>query len=189
MKEEFDEALSFIKSSIAKMDRLIQAILQLSRAGRREFKTEAVNLTRLVESIAETFEHRLGQEGAEIAVERLPAIASDRFALDQIFSNLIDNALKYLRPDVPGRVVVTGTETDQSVAVTVVDNGRGIGERDRERIFELFRRAGSQDRPGEGIGLAHVRMLVRRLGGTIGVESVPGEGSRFTVTLPKRWAP
>ena len=68
------------------------------------------------------------------------------------------------------------------------DNGRGIDQSDQERVFELFRRAGAQDRPGEGIGLAHVRALVRRLGGAIRLESEPGRGSTFTVVLPKAWS-
>ncbi len=189
LQEEFDEALRFITSSIAKMDRLIQAILQLSRAGRREFKSEAINLSKLLESITNTFSHRLQQEEAELTIGRLPAVASDRLALDQIFSNLIDNALKYRQSDRAPRIDVEGWETDESVTVRIADNGRGIAERDRERIFELFRRAGTQDRPGEGIGLAHVRMLVRRLGGSITLESKPGQGSTFTIVLPKRWAP
>jgi signal transduction histidine kinase len=70
----------------------------------------------------------------------------------------------------------------------VRDNGRGVDPKDRERIFELFRRSGAQDRPGEGIGLAHVRQLVRRLGGSITLTSTPGQGSTFTVTLPRRWS-
>ena len=67
------------------------------------------------------------------------------------------------------------------------DNGRGIDPADYQRIFELFRRAGVQDRPGEGIGLAHVRALVRRIGGTLSVKSELGQGSIFTVTLPRSW--
>ena len=70
----------------------------------------------------------------------------------------------------------------------VEDNGRGIDAGDHQRVFELFRRSGRQDRPGEGIGLAHVRALVRRLGGTMALESELGKGSTFTVTLPKRWS-
>ena len=69
----------------------------------------------------------------------------------------------------------------------MTDNGRGIEEKDHQRIFDLFRRAGVQDRPGQGIGLAHVRALVRRLGGTLSVSSEPGEGSTFTVMLPTTW--
>ena len=75
-----------------------------------------------------------------------------------------------------------------SAVYAVRDNGRGIEARDRERVFDLFRRSGVQDRPGEGIGLAHVRALVRRLGGSITLTSEPGQGSTFTVTLPRRWA-
>jgi signal transduction histidine kinase len=69
----------------------------------------------------------------------------------------------------------------------VSDNGRGIDPKDHQRIFDLFRRAGVQDRPGQGIGLAHVRALVRRLGGTMSVNSALDAGSTFTVTLPMNW--
>src|SRR4030095_11210320 len=112
---------------------------------------------------------------------------SDRLALEQIFSNLIDNALKYLKPGVPGEIRVSGREKNRYTVYEVTDNGRGIDEKDHQRIFDLFRRAGVQDRPGQGIGLAHVRALVRRLGGTLSVSSKPGEGSTFTVMLPERW--
>ena len=67
------------------------------------------------------------------------------------------------------------------------DNGRGIDAKDHQRIFDLFRRAGTQDKPGQGIGLAHVRALVRRLGGTMSVASELDNGSTFTVTLPINW--
>jgi signal transduction histidine kinase len=73
------------------------------------------------------------------------------------------------------------------VVIEVIDNGRGIDPKDHQRIFDLFRRAGTQDRPGQGIGLAHVRALVRRLGGTMSVSSELGNGSTFAVTLPAIW--
>jgi signal transduction histidine kinase len=187
-RQDFDEALGFIKSSIAKMDRLINAILRLSRAGRREFTREQVDLAELFQSIVEAVAHQADAAGATITVGKVPAVISDRLALEQIFSNLIDNAIKYLREDSEGRISVTSEETSRRVSIQIADNGRGIDSQDRERVFDLFRRAGTQDRPGEGIGLAHVRTLVRRVGGTIKLESTPGEGSTFTVTLPKIWA-
>ena len=70
----------------------------------------------------------------------------------------------------------------------VRENGRGIAAQDHQRVFELFRRAGTQDRPGQGIGLAHVRALVRRLGGTMSVASELHNGSTFTITLPATWS-
>lgn len=80
---------------------------------------------------------------------------------------------------------MTGRATASEVVYEVNDNGRGIDPKDRERIFEIFRRSGPQDRPGEGIGLTYVRTLVRRLGGAITVRSDAGRGSTFAVTLPR----
>jgi len=113
----------------------------------------------------------------------LPPVVSDRLALQQIFGNLLDNAVKYADPSRRAVIHVSGTIANGFAVIDVADNGRGIAERDRERIFELFRRSGPQDRPGDGIGLAHVRALVRRLGGDVAVKSVLGEGTTFVVTL------
>jgi signal transduction histidine kinase len=184
---EFDESLSFIKSSIDKMDRLIAAILTLTREGRREFKPERIDMRELIEGVAKTVAHQTDEANAAIKVGSLPDVVSDRLALEQIFSNLIDNALKYLKPGVPGDIQVTGRRKTGYLIYEVTDNGRGIDQKDHQRIFDLFRRAGAQDRPGQGIGLAHVRALVRRMGGTLSVSSKPGEGSTFTVMLPPRW--
>jgi PAS domain S-box-containing protein len=183
---EFAEALAFIKTSCAKMDRLIGAILKLSREGRRAFAPEPLDMNRLVGSIAASLAHQCEERGAVIEVEPLPDIVADRLAVEQILSNLVENAVKYMADGRPGRVEVSGREQPPGfVAYEVRDNGRGIDPKDRERIFELFRRAGVQDRPGEGIGLAHVRALVRRLGGSISYESQLGRGSIFRVILPK----
>ncbi len=102
-----------------------------------------------------------------------------------MFGNLIDNAVKYLKPGRPGRIIVRSVRAGSRVTIEVQDNGRGIAPQDHERIFELFRRSGVQDQAGDGIGLAHVRALVRRLGGDITVESTLGEGSTFRVRLPR----
>jgi signal transduction histidine kinase len=187
LAQEFDESLSFIKSSIGKMDRLIAAILTLTREGRREFKPERIEMGELIETIAKTVAHQAEEADAAIKVEPLPAVVSDRLALEQVFSNLIDNALKYLKSGVPGEVRVSGRQKTGYIVYEVTDNGRGIDQKDHQRIFDLFRRAGVQDRPGQGIGLAHVRALVRRMGGTLSVSSEPGQGSTFTVVLPTKW--
>jgi signal transduction histidine kinase len=187
LSQDFTEALGFIKSSIAKMDRLISAILSLNREGRREFHPATIAMRDLIENIASTMAHQTAEAGADIRVEPLPDIVSDRLAIEQIFSNLIDNALKYLKSDVPGDIAIRGRRKLGFAIFEITDNGRGIDPKDHERIFDLFRRAGPQDRPGQGIGLAHVRALVRRLGGTISVSSELNTGSTFTVTLPVAW--
>ena len=188
LSQDFTEALGFIKSSIAKMDRLITAILNLTREGRREFVPVKIDTRELIEAIVTTVAHQASEAEAQIRIEPLPDITSDRLALEQIFSNLIDNALKYLRPGIPGDISIRGRTKLGFAIFEVADNGRGIDPKDHQRIFDLFRRAGAQDRPGQGIGLAHVRALVRRLGGTMSVSSELHNGSTFTITLPISWA-
>jgi signal transduction histidine kinase len=185
---DFSEALGFIKSSIAKMDRLITAILNLTREGRREFEPVRIDTRELIEGIVKTIAHQAAEANAEIRIAPLPPIVSDRLALEQIFSNLIDNAIKYLKPGVPGEIAIRGRTKLGFAVFEISDNGRGIDPKDHQRIFELFRRAGTQDKPGQGIGLAHVRALVRRLGGTMSVSSELNNGSTFTITLPMKWS-
>jgi signal transduction histidine kinase len=188
LSQDFTEALGFIKSSIGKMDRLITAILNLTREGRREFQPVPIDTRELIEGIVSTVAHQAAEANAQVRIEPLPEIVSDRLALEQIFSNLIDNALKYLKPGVPGDITVRGRTKLGFAIFEITDNGRGIDPKDHQRIFDLFRRAGPQDRPGQGIGLAHVRALVRRLGGTMSVASELHNGSTFTITLPLQWA-
>jgi signal transduction histidine kinase len=188
LSADFSEALGFIKSSIAKMDRLITAILNLTREGRRQFEPVRIDTRELIEGIVKTLAHQAAEANAEIRVGPLPPIVSDRLALEQIFSNLIDNAIKYLKLGVPGEIAIRGRTKLGFAVFEISDNGRGIEPKDHQRIFELFRRAGAQDKPGEGIGLAHVRALVRRLGGTMSVSSELNSGSTFTITVPINWA-
>jgi len=184
LSADFAEALGFIKSSIAKMDRLIGAILNLTREGQRRFEPVRIDTRELIEGIVKTVAHQADEAKAEFRIAPLPPVVSDRLALEQIFSNLIDNAVKYLRPGVPGEITIRGRTKLGFAVFEVSDNGRGIASKDHQRIFDLFRRAGTQDKPGQGIGLAHVRALVRRLGGTMSVASELNQGSTFTVTLP-----
>lgn len=182
---DLPESIGFIRTSTRKMDRLINAILQLSRQGRRVLAPEAVDMVKLVQSITDTLKHRSLELGSEIDIDPgLPGLVSDRLGLEQIFSNLIENALKYLKPGRPGVIQISGHRLGLRVLYEVRDNGRGIDPKDHERIFDLFRRAGTQDQPGEGIGLAHVRALAYRLGGTVSVESTFDQGATFRVSLP-----
>ena len=182
--DDIPEAIRFIKASTAKMDRLIGAILRLSREGRRVLTPERLDMRQVLEGIADTLQHQASRQEAAISVGNAPPLTIDRLAAEQIFGNLLENALKYLKPGRPGVVRIEGRQLGLMAVYEVRDNGRGIAPKDHERIFELFRRAGDQTVPGEGIGLAHVRALVRRMGGTITCQSTLGEGSTFSVRLP-----
>lgn len=184
---DLGEALGFIQAAVTRMESLIAAILKLSREGRRNFSPERLDMTALMNRIADAQRHQTEQAGATVIVAPdLPAITADRLAIEQVFGNLIDNAVKYLDPARPGRIEVRAEGVGGGrVRFSVADNGRGIAARDHARVFELFRRSGAQDRPGEGIGLAHVKALVRSLGGRIEVTSELRVGTTFSVTLPR----
>ncbi len=183
LSKDFDEAFGFIKSSIARMDRLIAAILKISREGSRPLNPEPVDAKAIVEGVVAGVAHQIREKEASVVVGALPGIVTDRLALEQIFSNLIENAIKFLNPG-RGEIRVEGCSRGNDIIYSVSDNGRGVDPRDHRRIFELFRRSGPQDVPGEGMGLAYVSALVRRLGGTVTVESALGHGSTFRLTLP-----
>jgi signal transduction histidine kinase len=186
VRVDLPEAVGFIRSSTQKMDRLINAILRLSREGRRVISPERIDMEAMLTGVADNLRHQAMAKGAQIEVEGpVPSIVSDRLAVEQIFSNLTENAIKYLAKNRPGRVVLRGRVQGPNIVFEVQDNGRGIDPKDHERVFDLFRRSGAQDQPGEGIGLAHVRALAYRLGGLISCESGLDRGATFRLSLPK----
>ncbi|WP_420382075.1 sensor histidine kinase [Novosphingobium sp.] len=185
MTEEMPEAIDFIRTSAMKMDRLINAILQLSRLGARKLSPRWQPLRPLVQSVTDTLQTLLNQAGGTVVLaDPMPDVFVDSVALEQILANLIENAIKYRSPARVLHIDVSAQRVGDRIAIAVADNGRGIDPRDSDRVFDLFRRSGMQDQPGEGIGLAHVRALAYRLGGTIGLESTLGTGSTFTLNLP-----
>jgi signal transduction histidine kinase len=188
-REDLPEAIGFIRSSTQKMDRLINAILNLSRQGRRVLAPEHLDMRGVVSDILKSLATQIEERGATAEVEGvLPDLHHDRLAVEQIFQNLIENAAKYLRSGVAGSIRIRGHRSGKRAIFEIEDNGRGVDPHDHERIFELFRRSGAQDQRGEGIGLAHVRALAYRLGGTVTIRSQLNEGSTFIVDLPMTYA-
>ena len=184
---DLPEAIGFIRSSTKKMDNLINAILKLSREGRRKLRPEHIELGDMIKASVATIQHQLSQAEGEINLDlEVRAINTDRPSLEQVFGNLLDNAVKYRSPHRSLRIDVRARlASGDRIEIEVADNGRGIDVQDRERVFEPFRRSGVQDQPGEGIGLAHVRTVVRNLGGDITVTSTLDKGTTFRVVLPR----
>ncbi len=185
--EDVPEAIGYIRSSAAKMSNLINAIMKLSREGRRTLVRERIDLREIITASAAAIQYQLSEAGGEIKLSiDVPPVFNDRLSLEQIFGNLLDNAVKYRSGDRPLRIDVRARAADgERIVIEVEDNGRGIAEEDRKRIFELFKRAGTQDQPGDGIGLAYVQAVVRNLGGEISVTSALDEGTTFRVVLPR----
>jgi PAS domain S-box-containing protein len=186
LHEDAPEAMEFIESSVAQMGYFIDALLGLSRAGRREVELETLDTGSLLREVIDTFTYQIQRTGATIRVDALPTVRADRFCLTQIFSNLINNALAYQLPGRPVVVEVRAEASETEAVFHVQDNGRGIHGDDQEKVFQPFRRAGKQDVPGEGMGLAYVQALVRRLGGRLWLKSKVAVGSTFSFSIPAR---
>lgn len=185
--EDLPEAITFIRAATRKMDGLINAILKISREGRRQLKPEPVDLAELAENSAAAVQHQVIESEGEIRTDiRVSKLITDRLSLEQILGNMLDNAIKYQDAARPLQVDIRARHVPGNrVIIEIEDNGRGIAESDHERVFELFRRSGSQTSAGEGIGLAHVRTMVRGLGGDVTLTSRLGEGTTFIINLPR----
>jgi PAS domain S-box-containing protein len=182
--EDIPEALGFIDSSVTRMDRFINALLELSRLGRHQLDLEPIDMQALVQATLGSLAHQVEEREAKVVVGSLPEVVADRTSMEQIIGNLLDNAVKYLDPGRPGVIEITADLDGAETAFRVRDNGRGIAPEDMDKIFAPFRRAGRQDVPGEGMGLPYVQTLVRLHGGRIGCESELGVGTTFAFTIP-----
>jgi signal transduction histidine kinase len=183
LHEDAPEALAFIDSSVTHMDSFISALLTLSRLGRRELKLERVDMNGIVASILSTLAHQITEHEGEVKVGELPEVVADRTSMEQVMGNVLGNAVKYLASQRPAEIEVSGERLAEETVFRVKDNGRGISEEDMDKVFTPFRRAGRQDVPGEGMGLAYVQTLVRRHNGRIWCESELGEGTTFSFTI------
>lgn len=186
--DDIDEALDFINSSSNMMDTLITAILQLSRIGRQEMKPEPVAMDGLVNDALMSLAHQIEKKKVNVTVGELPEVIADRTSMKQIIGNLLDNAIKYLDRKEKAELKITSEQRRDERVFHVTDNGPGIEKGDQQKIFEIFRRSGKQAVPGEGMGLAYVKTLVRRHGGHIWCESEPGSGSTFSFSIPDKYA-
>jgi signal transduction histidine kinase len=183
LHEDVPEALEFITTSVSRMDSFINSVLQLSRLGRRELKSEPIDMNALVQMSLKNLSHQIQERGTTVTVESLPQVVADRTAMEQIMGNVLGNAVKYLDPERSGQIEVTAQTNNGEQVFRIRDNGRGIAQEDMHKVFAPFRRAGKQDTQGEGMGLAYVQTLVRRHNGRIWCESELGKGTTITFSI------
>jgi light-regulated signal transduction histidine kinase (bacteriophytochrome) len=186
-----DTAREFIHYAVdgaERMRALLDDLLYFSRAGSDEPAREPVAVAEVLDGVLRSLEPAIDEAGATIVVDGpLPVVAADGVQLGQLLQNLIANAVKFHVPGAANRVTVRARRDGDDAAwlLSVSDDGIGIGPRQQERIFQIFQRLHPrQDYDGTGIGLAICRRIAERLGGAITVDSVPGEGSTFTVSIP-----
>jgi len=180
-----DEYLDFIVEGGNRMQALILDLLAYSRVNTTRQAFSPTDTADVLASVERSLDARLREAGAAITHDPMPVVLADPLQLEQVFANLISNAIKFRRLDVPLRIHVGVRRADGFWEFSVSDNGIGIAPEYFDRIFVIFQRLHTKETyPGTGIGLAIVKRIVERHGGRIRVESSPGEGSTFFFTLP-----
>jgi len=188
LNEEGQHYFENIIKASKQMGQLIDDLLKFSRLGRKSIKREAVALSDVFETVNETLADEIEKTNARVDIPKdLPVVKGDSSLLVNILINLLDNAIKYHKPDDSPVVNVAYETTDQAVVLSISDNGIGIAPEYQKKIFKMFQRLHSQaDYPGTGIGLAAVKKALQMMDGEIRVESAPGKGSIFKVKLLTR---
>jgi signal transduction histidine kinase len=192
---DITESVGFIKAAVLRLSSIIDALLRLSRAGRIVYQWQVVDLSAALRRIVDAQAAVIAEKGVQVEQNALAPAWGDPTALEQVFANLVANAVNYLDPRRPGRIVVgqvahgeQGSQTSATETHTyfVRDNGQGIPDDAQQRVFHAFQRLHPETAPGEGIGLTLVSRIVERHGGRIWFKSIAGEGTTFFVTLPSR---
>ena len=171
-----------IMSSGLRMDKMISDVLAYSHTSNSDWPIETVELDPLAHRLIEAFPPEQRQRLQIVA--KLPAVRGNATLLTQCLENLLSNAVRFVPSDRKPQVTIRATQEDSKVTVVVQDNGIGIEPQDQKRIFKIFERAAPADYKGTGIGLAVVAKAAERMGGSVGVESEVGQGSRFWIKLP-----
>jgi len=184
IEEDIPESMQYILSSIFTMDSLLTGLLNLSRLERATVKIKKLNMNKLITNVINTFEFHIKKGNAKLEIRDLPPCMGDEMQINQVFSNLIDNALKYLDPNRQLIINISGYKSmDQSI-YCVEDNGIGIAPEHQEKIFDIFQQLDPKESHGEGLGLTIVRQIMDKHNGKIWLESEVGKGSKFYVSLP-----
>lgn len=182
------DALDHIAKASHRLETLVSSVLEYSRVSSQEMAHEPVSLDEVLKEIRADFTSQMKAANACVRLDsNLPWVMGDRLRLYQIFGNLIGNAIKFRSPEraCEVRIYIEPSRSDREIIIAVQDNGLGIPEDKRDAIFRPFHRLHGSSIEGSGIGLACVRKLLERFGGSIAVESTVGVGSTFRVSLER----
>lgn len=177
--------LGIMQTAASRMLSLIDDILGYSRVGREDSPLENVDLNKILPEVLSDLEMSIEEAKAKIIAGGLPTVRAHPHRMQQVFQNLISNALKFRKPHVEPLIRVTSRESEGVAVITVEDNGIGFDPKQSEKVFEIFTRLHTRfDYPGTGIGLAMCRRILDHYNGKIIARGEPDVGSMFTITIP-----
>ncbi len=187
LEEKIPQASKIIQENVIRMDVMTDSILQLSRIGRRELRLETLNINDIVHSCISTISESYKDNLSEIKIEALPDIIGDKVSIEQIFEGLIDNSARYVAQERMGALHISYSDKGKYHEFSISDNGRGIADGDKDKVFAIFRRGSNvvADTEGKGMGLSYVKSLVEKHGGDIWFESNFNQGTTFFFTVKK----
>jgi signal transduction histidine kinase len=183
VNKDIPESTEYISASIYKMDKLLNGLLKLSHTGQVELEKEKLDMNFLMSDVNSIFKFKSKETGTRNELSELPPCIGDKEQINQVFSNLISNALKYIHPKRPGVIKVSGYKDNGQSVYCIEDNGIGIAAENQEKIFGIFQQL-KKESTGVGLGLTIVKKILERHDGKIWVESEKGKGSKFFVSLP-----
>jgi len=185
IERDISEPITYIQNAVTRLSSIIDALLRLSRAGRVEYQPVTVDLDLVIRRIVGALRGSIASRRADVRVQAMTPTWGDPTAIEQIFANLLVNAVNYLDSARPG-VIDVGVEKQDDAGTTyfVRDNGLGIAAAHLPKLFSVFQRLHEKVAPGEGVGLALVRRAAERHGGRIWAESEEGVGTTFYVYFP-----
>lgn len=178
------QALRFINAGITRIESLISGLLRYSRLGRVTLNVCPIDMNAMLGEVMAAMKFQLDEAHAEVRIESLPMCLGDAAQTNQVFANLLDNAVKYRSADRRLVIGIRGEVRDGRAVYAVSDNGIGIAPEHQAKVFEIFHRLNPEATTGEGLGLAIAQRVLERQKGRISLESAPGQGSTFFVSLP-----
>ena len=185
LDQEAEEFIAFTVAGAKRMEQRIEALLALAHLSTTGKDVLPTSLATIVKEVVADLHSQLAAAGATVQHDPLPTVRGHAGQLRSLFQNLITNAVKFRHPDRRPHVRVSATKAHDQWEISVADNGIGIAEQHRERVFNVFQRLhNSKEYEGIGMGLAICKKIVELHGGHIRVESEPGQGATFVFTLP-----
>ena len=184
LNEDIPEAVEFIQEGAQRMDSLLSGLLRFVRLGYDKLEITQLDMNLIMAGIVKSMEFRIKRDNISVEIEPLPPCVGDKVQVNHVFTNIVENAVKYLDPSRQGVVHIYGNVKNSESVYCVQDNGIGILPGYEKEIFEIFHRLEPDKKDGHGLGLAIVKRILDRHDGKVWVESKPGKGSRFFVSLP-----